>query len=145
MVKRSGFTLVELLITLVVMGVQTEMSFLLFTNTALQGRDAEREADVAALSRLLESYYLKRGAYPLLSAVSSTTLPGLNADFLVAPGAAGGNSLVSTTTPSKIQYGYVTYTADMTPCTSGTNCGKKYLLTWYSEATQSIQKKASLN
>lgn len=145
MVKRSGFTLVELLITLVVIGVLTTMSVVFFNNTAVQGRDAERESDITALSRLLESYYTKRGAYPLLATISPTTLPGLTADHLVAPGATGTNSLVSTTTPSKQQYGYITYTADLSACTSGVTCGKKYLLTWYSESTQSIQKKGSLN
>lgn len=54
---RDGFTIVELIITLVVMVILTGLSVVIIGNIQAQARDSERQQDVEAIARGLEQYY----------------------------------------------------------------------------------------
>lgn len=77
-VKR-GFTIVELIIVLVIIAILLMLSILLLNGNQANGRDAERNADISAIARGLETRY-KEGN-PEVTAPSYVTpgdYPGTN-------------------------------------------------------------------
>ena len=59
-----GFTLVELLITIAIIGILSLMGLSTFMTTQKKGRDFQRKASLAALGKALESYMNDKGVYP---------------------------------------------------------------------------------
>jgi general secretion pathway protein G len=67
-----GFTIVELLIVIVIIGILAAITIVAFNGTQQRGRDAQRKSDVAAITKALELYYIDKGEYPAGS--GSTTI-----------------------------------------------------------------------
>lgn len=100
-VRRDGFTLIELMITLVVMVALMSLGVAAISNLQAQGRDKEREEDMAIIARGLEAYYNngnpkvadRKGTYPNgaeLDAIISNNylgdaLPGVSTQSITAP------------------------------------------------------------
>ncbi len=70
--SRSGFTIVELLIVIVVIGILAAITIVAYNGIQQRGRDAQRKSDVANIAKALELYYIDNGQYPLSS--GSTTI-----------------------------------------------------------------------
>lgn len=64
MKRANGFTIVELLIVIVVVGVLAAISIVAYNNVAAKARDSQRAQDIKTISKALEMYYLDHGAYP---------------------------------------------------------------------------------
>ncbi len=148
--SQKGFTIVELLIVIVVIGILAALVLNTFAGVQKRARDTERQTDATAISTQLERYYADNGRYPILSEVTTDNLKGIDAGALKAPGQTA-TSLASTATPTKDQYGYITYD-DATPraeCTvvgTPASCGSHFKLYWYSEDKGIVQgPKDSLN
>ena len=62
--KQKGFTIVELLIVIVIIGILAAITIVAFNGTQQRGRDAQRKSDVAAITKALELYYIDKGEYP---------------------------------------------------------------------------------
>jgi len=60
---RDGFTLVELMITMVIMVILTTLAVVVTGNIQVQARDNEREQDIQAIARGLEQYYTNGNQY----------------------------------------------------------------------------------
>lgn len=71
--KRHGFTIVELLIVIVVIGILAAISIVAYTDVQKRSRDSVRMQDVASIRKALEVYRADHGRYP-----NSTANPGLN-------------------------------------------------------------------
>lgn len=59
-----GFTLIELLIVISIIGVLSTIAMTALTNSRQKARDAERKAELRAISRGLEMYFSAHGQYP---------------------------------------------------------------------------------
>lgn len=59
-----GFTIVELLIVIVVIGVLASIAIVAYNGVQAGARDAKRKSDVAAIVKALELYYTEKGHYP---------------------------------------------------------------------------------
>lgn len=59
-----GFTLVELLIVMSIIGILAAIGLGSFTTAQMRGRDAERKSDLKQISHALELYYSDHGKYP---------------------------------------------------------------------------------
>lgn len=63
--RQPGFTLVEILIVMVIIGIVATIGFGSFASSQMKGRDASRKSDLTQIARALETYYNDYGQYPL--------------------------------------------------------------------------------
>jgi len=59
----SAFTIVELLVVIVVIGILAAITITTYSGINSRARDASRKSDLAALEQALEMNYIKYGAY----------------------------------------------------------------------------------
>lgn len=62
--KRSGFSLIEILIVIAIMAILAAIGTYSYKSTQGKTRDAQRKADLATLASILERYYADHGFYP---------------------------------------------------------------------------------
>ncbi len=113
--KQKGFTIVELLIVIVVIGILAAIVIVTFTGVQKKARDSDRKSDVNAISGLLEVYFADKGQYPTLSNLNSANaavgdwrfdnMKDLKDALITAPGGTAALVSGAGTTSS---YGYVT-------------------------------------
>lgn len=77
--KRRGFTIVELLIVIVVIGILAAISSFAYNGIQGRARDAKRQTDLASVLQGLELYYIDTGGYPNCS--GGTYQPGLASGY----------------------------------------------------------------
>lgn len=63
-VKKQGFTLMELLIAIAILGIMATVSMGGYFSSLKKGRDAKRKAALEQVQRALEMYYNDHGRYP---------------------------------------------------------------------------------
>ena len=163
MIQR-GFTVVELIITITIMGILLVLAVVNLNASQLNARDAERVADIEAFALNLESFYStgqdtneRLGRYPatdlLASGVDSlrdnlrdidfksVTAPGVSDPLLTLQTAAN----TGTQTPTKNQYIYQPLQGDGTLCTTATQDCRKYNIYYYLEGDASVHVQKSKN
>ncbi len=62
--RRSGFTLLELLVVIILLGVLSSLLVGNFFTSLKKGRDGRRKADLEEIRKSLEMYYEDKRAYP---------------------------------------------------------------------------------
>lgn len=62
--SKKGFTLLELLISMIIIGILAALVSGNFFTSLKKGRDARRKADIQQVQRALEIYYEDKRAYP---------------------------------------------------------------------------------
>lgn len=117
--SQEGFTIVELLIVIVVIGILAALVLTTFQGVQARARDTERKTDVNALHTHLEVYYNDNGVYPTSAQVTTANLPGLDAEALNDP---NGNAL-------NANGGTYTYTPAPNNCDNTNNNCTSYTLT----------------
>ena len=157
MLKKSsqkGFTIVELLIVIVIIGILAALVLNTFADSQKRARDTQRTTDISALATQLEVYYNDHGAYPQFSQINSlasakAAFPGLSEDALDAPSNATTDTfdLQSSVSGGISQYGYVALTGT-DPCDENDAC-TSFTLSWTKESPKpgenAVQTKKSLN
>lgn len=125
--KTSGFTIVELLIVIVVIGILAALVITTYNGIQQKARDTERKTDINAVHGQVEAYNAQNGKYPTLANVNdptfrSTNLKGLDAAALADPKNAASQTLCAASTASC--YGYTVLPSgcdnSATDCTSYT-------------------------
>ena len=105
--KQKGFTIIELIVIIVVIGILASIVYVSFTTVQKRSRDSQRDRDVMEIQRGLDKYYAANGMYPQIQ-TPSPVADGTSAD---AQGLA--TILVPTymtqfpTPPSSATYQYV--------------------------------------
>lgn len=59
-----GFTIIELLIVIVIIGILATVTIVAYNGAQARGRDTRRQTDVANLIKAMELYYSETGSYP---------------------------------------------------------------------------------
>lgn len=149
---QRGFTIVELLIVIVVIGILAALVVTTYGGIQAKARDSERKSDLAALQTQLEAYYANNGFYPALDDLNSgtwrdTNMKSLDDEALKAPNGTGA-MVASESTDAAKAYGYQATTGgsgSTTACaaTAGTEC-TGYTLSAALEAEDGVYKKESL-
>ena len=75
--KRGGFTLLELLVVITIIGLLASVGLASYTRAQARARDAKRQSDITSLRNALEIYYSENNVY-LLSTDNKQLYPDLD-------------------------------------------------------------------
>lgn len=150
---QRGFTIVELLIVIVVIGILAALVVTTYGGIQAKARDSKRQADLQALQTQIEAFYANNSYYPSRADLNSdswrsTNMKSLDAGALQDPSAAAGTTLSGTAASSSNQkvYGYVAVRDDgTTTCTAGDTACTDYTLTSYLESSKTVYSKSALD
>ena len=139
--SKSGFTLVELLVVMVVIGILATITIVAYNGIQGRARDDRRRTDIANITKALELYYQDNGAYPIPSGTTSTINSGwfssndsswttfsgfLSPSIIKSVGVDPRNNGHPLTTAAN--YGYAYFSGSSTYC--GAAPGQWYLLVY---------------
>lgn len=146
-IKRNnrGFTIVELLIVIVIIGILAGLVIVTYRGIQQKARDTERKTDINAIHGQVEAYSAENGKYPTLvnvndSAFRAANLKGLDPAALRDP--KGDADTLEATTDSD-DYGYAATPANCDNTVTNGDC-TGYTLTATLEGGGTYSK-ASLN
>lgn len=159
---QRGFTLVELVVAIAIMGVLFTIGAISLTNSQVDARDRERLGDIENIARSLESYYTaNNGSYPATTIMNTetlqtTTLTGINSSSYRAPSVSTDTSLFVATTatpttagilplPTTSRYTYQPIASDGTLCDTTTKECRTYNLYYFDERSSSVTQYAGKN
>lgn len=63
--RKQGFTLIELMIVMIIMGILAAIGTTAFVSSMKKGRDSTRKANLRSITNALEMYYNDKGKYPV--------------------------------------------------------------------------------
>ena len=147
-----GFTIVELAITIVVLGVLSGVLISSAFGYQESGRNRERANDIDAISRSLEQYYRTQSVAVGASYPPSSTTPAAigaivgDSEIVAAPRLTTNSIVVASSaaaqTPTTSQYTYQPLNVDGTLCTA-VPCAR-YKLYFRQESSNTVIVKDSL-
>ncbi len=143
--KSKGFTIVELLIVIVVIGILATLVIVTFSGIQQKGRDSQRKTDINAVASHVSAFYADKGYYPTMADLNnatwrSTNAKGLDAEALKDPKATAATIAATT---SATAYGYTASTGtgcDNTTASSDANACSAFTLTATLEGGGTYQK-----
>src|SRR5438270_4839187 len=116
--RNSGFTIVELLIVIVVIGILALLVITTYSGIQAKARNSKRQADLNSIQTQLEAYFQQNGNYPSYADLStaswvSTNMKSLDVNALVDPGSgASAATLVNSNTAGGTAKKYEYYPQD---------------------------------
>lgn len=144
--RSSGFTIVELLIVIVVIGILAALVVVTYNGIQQKARDTERKTDINAIHGQLEAYQAQNGSYPERADVNDATWRAANMKGFA--GAAlqdpKGDAQTLEAATDLNDYGYAPTQTDGSACTTAAGDCAKYTLQATLEAGGTYDKN-SLN
>lgn len=136
--NNKGFTIVELLIVIVVIGILALLVITAYSGIQAKARNSKRQTDLASLQTHLEAFYNDNGYYPSLTDMNTASfypqLKGLDATALTDPSnATQSKTLVAA--PAAKSYSYVVQDSSGASCEANDQNCAKYTLTATYEGT----------
>ncbi|MEK7599669.1 MAG: prepilin-type N-terminal cleavage/methylation domain-containing protein [Patescibacteria group bacterium] len=137
--RNQGFTIVELLIVIVVIGILALLVITTYSGIQAKARNSKRQTDVQSIQTQLEAFFSQNGYYPSLTDMNSATwlttnMKSLDQNALIDP-KNPTQSKTLLTAPAANSYSYaVTDSSDASCEATDTNCAK-YTLTATYEGT----------
>lgn len=62
---KNGFTMIELLVVVSIIGLLSTFGFVAFNSARVKSRDAQRLTDIKRIQHALDLYYNQKGQYPI--------------------------------------------------------------------------------
>ncbi len=122
--RRNGFTIIELLIVIAIIGLLSALVLVGFTNVQAKRRDVKRVANIADLQKAI-ALYAQNQAFPVYTGCINGSDPVTAA--LISKGLINGAAKLYD--PS--------YPSDLTKCYYYVSAGAKYTLRYTLESTSS--------
>ena len=72
MIKKNGFTLVELLVTISIIVILTAVAAISFSKAQVSGRNSRKKEDIKMIQNAAEQYFLLNNSYPSATNVAWT-------------------------------------------------------------------------
>jgi type IV pilus assembly protein PilA len=135
----KGFTIVELLIVIVVIGILALLVITTYSGIQAKARNAKRQSDIAALQTQLEAFYSQNGYYPSLTDMNtaswlSSNMGSLDQEALIDPSnPTQSKTLVNG--PVAKSYSYQVTNSSGTSCEANDTTCAEYTLTASYEGT----------
>jgi prepilin-type N-terminal cleavage/methylation domain-containing protein len=119
--KESGFTIIELLIVIAIIGILATLVLTNFQGAQAKGRDTVRKNDINSVYQKLEEFYNENGGYPD-GALDGDVAQGINGaaadgDQVVFPGIDTG--ALTDEDGAGFQYAFSTDVAEAAPAIPG--------------------------
>lgn len=135
--RNQGFTIVELLIVIVVIGILALLVITTYSGIQQKARNSQRQSDLQSLQTHLEAFHNEKGYYPALADINTsswrdTNMKNLDKNAMIDPSNVGQNATLAAT-PTAKQYSYAVTDSDGNAC-SDEACAK-YTLTATYEGT----------
>ena len=142
--QSKGFTIVELLIVIVVIGILALLVITTYSGIQAKARNTKRQTDLKSLQTKLEAFYNDNGYYPNLADMQSTTwlksnMKGIDTTSTVDPSAPSSttDSIVAATSATDNHaksYAYFVTDASDNSCEGAgndVNCAKYTIIATY--------------
>jgi prepilin-type N-terminal cleavage/methylation domain-containing protein len=137
--KDSGFTVIELLIVIVVIGILAAIVISTYSGIQVKQRNSKRQTDIQAVQTQLEAFYSQNGYYPSFKDINNTVwrtknMEDLSAGDMIDPSAVNQNSADAhlAAAPAAKVYSYQVTDSNGVSCESkDTNCAKYSLTATY--------------
>jgi prepilin-type N-terminal cleavage/methylation domain-containing protein len=138
--RNQGFTIVELLIVIVVIGILALLVITTYSGIQAKARNSKRQTDIQSLQTQLEAFFSQNGYYPSRTDINTSSwldsnMKSLDQNALIDP----SNPTQSKTllaAPAAKSYSYaVTQSDGTTSCESDDTTCAKYTLTATYEGT----------
>jgi prepilin-type N-terminal cleavage/methylation domain-containing protein len=146
--KQSGFTILELLVVVVIIGILLTVVFSTYAGIHRNQNNQERQRDIQDVYQQLEAYYVENSQYPTLADMNSTAwvttnMKTLNRASLQDP---NSKSFLLTAAPMKDAYAYEVTATDGSICNDKTVvCAHYTLIATLQGGSQKTYVKSSLN
>ncbi|GAC1499314.1 MAG: hypothetical protein NVS1B10_01920 [Candidatus Saccharimonadales bacterium] len=127
--SNKGFTIVELLIVIVVIGILALLVVTTYSGIQAKARNSKRSADIGTIQTQLEAFYSQNGYYPSLTDMNSATwiaanMKSLDTGALIDPSNAT-QSKTLLAAPAAKSYAYAVTDNSGASCEANdTNCAK---------------------
>ncbi|HWT55423.1 MAG TPA: type II secretion system protein [Candidatus Microsaccharimonas sp.] len=151
--QSKGFTIVELLIVIVVIGILAGLVITTYNGIQQKARNTERTTDLKTFQSQLEAYYANKGFYPSNANLGTTSatnvaflasdLKGMDKETLRDPKGAAGDYSLNTDTAATNKYAYAPQPASCDN-SAGNEC-TSYKLTALPEGSTTPIEYDSLN
>ena len=137
--RNQGFTIVELLIVIVVIGILALLVITTYSGIQAKARNAKRTSDIKSLQTQLEAFFSQNGYYPSNADMNSSSwlssnMKSLDQNALIDPSSSSQSKTLATSPAAKV-YAYQPLDSSGNSCeTTDTNCAQ-YTLTATYEGT----------
>jgi len=142
--SNKGFTIVELLIVIVVIGILALLVITTYSGIQQKARNSKRQTDLQSLQTQLEAFFSQNGYYPNLTDMNSaswldTNMKSLDQNALIDPSnATQSKTLLGSASTTAKQYQYVATDSSGNTCDGASPADQscaKYTLTANYEGT----------
>jgi prepilin-type N-terminal cleavage/methylation domain-containing protein len=145
--RQEGFTIVELLIVVVVIGILAALVITTYTGIQAKSRDSKRLTDLQNVQTNLELYFQTAGYYPSLTDMNNTawlTTNMKNLDVVSLQYPSGSNTTLGSAPAAKI-YSYQPLNSTNASCEANDTACASYTLTAVQEMGASNLVKKNLD